>query len=186
MKTMLSTALAACALLGAGCLSSKVHQAYPGAPQPVDRTCILRVPYLLEVRAIDGVPADWSLRIKNDSVQKLSLLSGGHRLQIRYYDPTADESRHEIYDAGPFDVTFVGDAGSVHELKYETSKSNPELRTTNQKVRVWVKQLKPGTAASAIAPVSPASGGVEVMKKNWNTMSPAERETFRKWLLSQP
>lgn len=151
MKTILTTALFACALLGTGCLTSEVRQTYPGAPQPADKTCTLHVPDILEVRAIDGVPTDWSLRIRKEPVQELSLLSGGHRLQVKYYDPTADESRHVIYDAGPFEVAFVGDARSVYELKYETAKTSPELRKTSQKVRVWVVQVKPGTPVAAPA-----------------------------------
>ena len=153
MKTLLLTTLTACALLGAGCFSSDVHQAYAGAPLPADMTCTLQVPGLLEVRAIDGVPTDWSLRIKKAQVQVLSLLAGGHRLQVKYYDPTADESRHEVYEAGPFELSFVGDAGSVHELKYETVQSNPELRKTGQKARVWLDQVKPGRTPG-VAPLS--------------------------------
>ena len=199
MKFLLPTMLTACALLGAGCLSSEVRQAYSGAPQPADKTCTLHVPDILEVRAIDGVPTDWNLRIRKEPVQELILLSGGHRLQVKYYDPTADESRHEIYDAGPFEVAFVGDGRSVYELKYETAKTSPDLRKSGQKVRVWVVQVKPGKPAAAArpptvsvsapmpvpAPAAPGAG-VDGMKNNWNSMSPAERDAFRKWLLAQP
>jgi hypothetical protein len=149
MKPLLTTALAACALLGAGCFSSAVLQSYSGAPLPATETCTLRVPSLLELRAIDGVPTDWSLRIKKDPVQLLSLRAGRHRLLVKYYDPTADESRYEVYEAGPFETIFVGDPGSVQELKYETSNSNSELRKTRQKARVWVEQVSPGTPATA-------------------------------------
>lgn len=196
MKCLYASLLLLSVLLGAGCLSSDVHQAYPGAALAANETCTLQVPGELEVRAIDGIPTDWSLRIRKDPVQTLSLVAGGHRLQVKYYDPTADESKHEIYDAGPFDLSFVGSAGSVHALRFETVKTNPELRKTNQKVLVWVDRIKAGQVAAAVQPVAPVvplgtpaaapTAGADEMQSQWRRMSPAERENFRKWVQTQP
>ena len=138
MKTVCLTALAAAALLLCGCLSNDFRQVYAGAPLPADETCTLLVPAMLDVRAIDGVSTDWSLRLKKGRMQELSMLPGHHRLLIRYYDPTADESRHEIYEADRIEVTFDAKPRSVHEMKYDTWAHNPELRRNKEKVRVWV------------------------------------------------
>ena len=80
MKAALPGLLMVLALLGAGCLTDDIRQAYPGAPLPADETCTLFVPAMLDVRSIDGVPMDWSMRIKRGKMQELSLLPGNHRL----------------------------------------------------------------------------------------------------------
>ena len=150
MRTALLAALAVSALLGAGCLSDDIRQAYPGAPLPADETCTLRVPAMLDVRSIDGVPTAWSLRLKKGSMQELSLLPGNHRLLVRYYDPTADDALHEVYEADRIEVSLAANPKSVHELKYDTWARNPELRKAKEKVRIWVVELSPGV------PVLPA------------------------------
>ena len=151
MKISLPAMLATCVLLGAGCFSPDVHQVYLGEPQPPEKTCTLLVPGLLEIRAIDGVPADWRLRIKRASMQELSLLAGSHYVLVKYYDPTADESRHEVYEDAPVVITFLGDCGSVHELKYETALQHPELRSAGRKVHIWAAQVHPGLHAPPAA-----------------------------------
>ena len=197
MKTVFRLVLAAVAALGTGCLSNDFHQAYPGAPLPPEETCTLRVPAMLDVRAIDGVPTDWNLRVRKGAMQELSLLPGTHRLLLRYYDPTADESRQEIYEVDRLDVAFQANPQSVHELQYETWVRNPDMRHAKQKVRVWVVQVSPGQPvpaprAAVLSPFStagqPGSGStrVETLQGGWNGLSPAERESFLKWLLAQP
>ena len=150
MKTACLAALTVSALLVAGCLTNDVRQAYPGAPLPADETCTLLVPAMLDVRSIDGVHTDWSLRLKKGAMQELSLMPGKHRLLIRYYDPTADEALHEVYEADRIEGALAANAKSVHELKYDTWARNPELRKAKEKVRVWVVELSPGV------PVFPA------------------------------
>ena len=206
MKSICLTILAALALLGAGCLSDDIRQAYPGAPLSADETCMLRVPAMLDVQAIDGVPTDWSMRVKRGRMQDLSLLPGNHRLLIRYYDATADESKHEVYEADRLEVVLMANPRSVHELKYETWARNPEMRRAKEKVRVWLEQVSSGVptsprpaaaagrapSAASVAPSEPSAGAaaagnrVETLKNSWNTLAPAERETFLKWLLAQP
>ena len=83
--------------IGAGCQTADFHQAYPGAPLPAEETCMLRVPAILDVQSIDGVPTEWSLRFKKSEFQELSLVAGNHHLLVRYNDPTADESRQEMH-----------------------------------------------------------------------------------------
>ena len=90
----------------------------------------------------------------------------------------------------------VGSAGSVHALRFETVKTNPELRKTNQKVLVWVDRIKAGQVAAAVQPVAPVvplgtpaaapTAGADEMQSQWRRMSPAERENFRKWVQTQP
>ena len=201
MKIAFRCMLAAVAALGAGCFSNDFHQAYPGAPLLPEETCTLRVPAMLDVRAIDGVATDWSLRVKKGPMQELSLLSGAHQLLVRYYDPTADESRQEIYEVDRIAVAFQANPKSVHELQYETWTRNAEMRRAKQKVRVWVTQIDPGQPvpaprAAVSAPVStgaPAAGQPmargargETLQSAWNGLTPGERETFLKWLLAQP
>ena len=139
MKAALLCVLAATALLGAGCLSDDIHQAYPGAPLAADQTCTLFVPAMLDVQAIDGVPMDWSLRMKKGKRQELHLIAGHHRLLVRYYDATADESKHEVYEVDRLEVLLVANPQSVHELKYDTWALNLEMRRAREKVRVWVE-----------------------------------------------
>ena len=150
---------------------------------------------MLDVRAIDGVATDWSLRVKKGKMQELRMIPGNHRLLIRYYDATADESKHEVYEADRLEVALVANPQSVHELKYDTWAHNPDLRRAKEKVRVWVEQVSPGVPAAPAAGAAPAgtadvtaagSGRVEALKNSWNTLAPTERETFLKWLLAQP
>ena len=202
MKKVCVAALTLSALLGAGCLTESIHQAYAGAPLPAHETCTLRVPAMLDVRGVDGVPMDWSLRVKQGSVQELSLLPGNHQLWVRYYDPTADATKQEIYEADRILVSFNANPESVSELKYETWTHNPELRKAKEKVHVWVVQLAPGVAAApqagkraaVVAPPTSATAGTSAAgntkldgaKTDYNSLAPAERETFLKWLLAQP
>ena len=129
---------------------------------------------------------------------------GNHRLLVRYYDPTADESRQEIYEVDRIAVALTANPKSVHELQYDTWTHDPELRKTGEKVRVWVVELAPGmpaaSPAAAAAPVASVrvatpgsnggpdagSAGIDSMKCRWNALTPAERESFRTWLLAQP
>ena len=198
MRMIFPVALALSALLGAACLTDDVRQAYPGAPLPANETCVLRVPAMLDVRAIDGVPTDWSLRIKKGNLQTITLLPGSHRLLVRYYDPTADESRREPYEVDRMDVTLVANPQSVHELKYETWTRNMDMQRAKQKVRVWVEQVSPGVPRATPAAVvgasatgqekaAPAGGArMDALQNEWNMLAPPERASFRKWLLAQP
>jgi len=127
-------------LLGAGCLTEDLRQAYPGAPLPANEICTLRVPAMLDVQAIDSVSTDWSLRIRKGDVQVLQMMPGHHRLLVRYYDPTADESNQEVYQVDHIAVDFTAKPQSVHELRYETWAHNPEMRRAREKVRVWAVQ----------------------------------------------
>lgn len=150
-------------LLLAGCMSTAVHQVYPGAALPPEETCVLTVPALLDVVAIDGVQMDRMLRLKTGSEQRLSLLPGNHLLQVRYYDPTADESRHELYMAGPVVVRFKAAAKGSYALQFETSLQNPALKRTPDKFRAWVNDGSPASETTApslgpapLVPTTPA------------------------------
>jgi hypothetical protein len=147
MKSLVSLALFLCALAGGGCLTADVRQAYPGAPLPAAETCALRVPAMLDVRAVDGVRTDWSLRVKQGSSQLLRLPAGTRRLLVRYYDPTADESRREVYEQDNIEVLLQANPQSEHELKYETWTRNLEMQRARQKVRVWVEPAGAGLPA---------------------------------------
>lgn len=199
MKPVLWIALIMPAMFGGGCLSPDIHQAYPGAPLPAEQTCTLLVPAMLDVRSIDGVPTDWSLRLKKGGMQELSMIPGRHRLLVRYYDPTADESRQEVYQEDRIDVLLDANPGSAHELKYDTWTYNPELRKAREKVRVWVMEISPGVPAAvprvpvAEEPVTgradvPAVGStrMDALKSQWNTLTPPERDSFQKWQQTQP
>jgi hypothetical protein len=146
MRYGIHAMLAMCVLLGAGCVSEGVRQAYAGAALPDSETCALVVPAMLDVRAIDGVPTDWSLRVKSESARTLRLLPGTHRLWVRYYDPSADEKRREVYEVDRIEVTLQAAAQSVHELRYETWTRNMEMQRARQKVRVWVATIPPGNS----------------------------------------
>ncbi len=196
MKITCHLVLAAVAALGAGCFSNDFHQAYPGAPLLPEETCTLRVPAMLDVRAIDGVPTSWSLRMKKGAMQELSLLPGHHQLLVRYYDPTADESRQEIYEVDRIEVALQANPQSVHELQYETWTRNAEMRRAREKVRIRVVEISPGkpspdprAAVQRPTPAGqPALGGarIDALQNGWNGLTPADRETFLKWLLAQP
>jgi len=137
------TGILIAAVLLSGCASTSTYQAYPGAPLPPDETCVLVVPALLDVVAIDGAPMERLLRMKLGSEQQLLLLPGAHTLQVRYYDPTADESRHELYMAGPVIVRFQAEPRGVYRLRFETSLENPALRRTHDKFRAWIGDSAP-------------------------------------------
>lgn len=143
----------------AGCMSSAVHQAYAGAPLPPEETCVLAVPALLDVVAIDGAPMERMLRVKTGSEQRLSLLPGDHLLQVRYYDPTADESRHELYMAGPVLVRFKAAARGAYALQFETSRENPSLKHTPEKFRAWVDDGLQAAGTTAPTLLGPAPAG---------------------------
>ena len=112
---------------------------------------MLVVPALLDVVAIDGAPMERLLRMKLGSEQQLSLLPGAHTLQVRYYDPTADEARHELYMAGPVIVGFQAEPRGVYRLRFETSLENPALKRTPDKFRAWIGDVAPA--------IQPPSGG---------------------------
>jgi len=152
------------AALVSGCAST-VYQAYPGAPLPPAETCVLVVPALLDVVAIDHAPLDRMLRLKTTSEQRLALLPGDHTLQVRYYDPSADESRRELYMAGPVVVHFKAAPQGVYELRFETSRENPALRRTPDKFRAWVGDAvqSAGPMPGTLEPGAPAAPAKSVL-----------------------
>lgn len=160
MKSIVPWLPLVCALACGGCLNGDVRQGYPGAALPVDETCTLQVPAMLDVRAVDGVRTDWSLRVKQGRTQSLRLPAGTHRLVVRYYDPTADESRREVYAMDGIEVLLQANRQSEHVLKYETWTRNLDMQRARQKVRIWVETVSAGVPpATPIEPAADARAG---------------------------